>query len=97
MEEKKFEKIKKYPYLGSSKNLIEHFLIIGFETPFKSSKLKEIIKQSSSSVKPQESKNKTIKDSNELKLHYLTNRPVILNKISSNNVDAILNEEAIIN
>ena len=47
----KLKKIKKYPYLGSSPNLIENFLIIGFE---KSTKV-EILNDINLKIEVQES------------------------------------------
>ena len=101
MEKKTIKNIKKYPYLGYSPNLIEYFLIIGFDNPFKlekaieiSNSLKDII-SSIERLESPDSEGQDLKD--KLKMHNLKNKPVVLNSIASDFTDGMLNEEEIIN
>ena len=92
--------IKNYPFLGYSKNLIECFLIIGFETPFKN-KLSTIImnklNNSLTKNKNGELDNQALKEPIKNNSYIIKDKPVILNNISSDFKDAILKEEEIIN
>ncbi len=92
MNDREIKKIKKYPFLGYSSNLIESFLIIGFDTPFKIEKSNEIAEKMESI-----SKKKDEYINSELQMHKISNKPVILNNISSDFSDGMLKEEEIIN
>ena len=93
--------IKKYPYLGYSPNLIEYFLIIGFDSVFKSEKAVEIansIKDIISSIEKLENADNEGQDlKDKLKVHNLKHHPVVLNSIASDFTDGMINEESIIN
>ena len=101
MDIKKIQPIKKYPYLGYSQNLIEYFLIIGFDSYFKvetSTELYLSIKDIMDSTDKLENPQSEGKDLNEkLYLHKLSNKPVVLNSIASDFTDGMINEENIIN
>ena len=77
----------KFPYLGKSKNLIDYFLIVGFDSQFKFNNIIKVI----------ESKN--IENSNSYSELKLSTKPKILNKIKSNLIEEenLLNENEIIN
>ena len=77
----------KYPYLGKSKNLIDYFLIVGFDSKFK---LNNIIKVIDSNK---------IENSNSYSELKLSSKPKILNLIKSKSIkeDEMLNENEIIN
>ena len=77
----------KFPYLGKSKNLIDYFLIVGFDSQFKFNNIIKVI----------ESKN--IENSNSYSELKLSTKPKILNKIKSNLIEEenFLNENEIIN
>ena len=101
MEIKTNKIFKKYPYLGYSPNLIEYFLIIGFDSLFKAEKTLEIsnsIKDIIASIEKLEnpdSEGQDLKD--KLKKHNLKDKPFVLNCIASDFTDGMLNEEEIIN
>ena len=101
MDIKKIQPIKKYPYLGYSQNLIEYFLIIGFDSYFKvetSTELYLSIKDIMDSTDKLENPQSEGKDLNEkLYLYKLSNKPVVLNSIASDFTDGMINEENIIN
>ncbi len=103
MEREIKQKIKKYPYSGYSQNLIESFLIIGFENSFKKENSKEIsvtiqdIVDSISKAAHPLSGTQDFSDPYKLNIIPLKTKPVILNNISSNFTDGMLNEEEIIN
>ena len=101
MDIKAIQNIKKYPYLGYSPNLIDYFLIIGFDLNFKTEKIKEIPCNLKEIILPKEkpdnpeSENQNVLD--KFSSHKIPNKPVILNSISSDFTDGMLNEETIIN
>ena len=101
MDIKKIENIKKYPYLGYSPNLIEYFLIIGFNNSFKVEKAVEIslsIKDIIASVEKldnPELEGQELKE--KLNFHKMPNKPVVLNSIASDFSDGMINEDNIIN
>ena len=101
MDIKNNQTIKKYPYLGYSPNLIEYFLIIGFDKVFKAEKALEMsnrIKEIYSSVEKIDNPDNEIQDfKDKLKIHNIPNKPVVLNSISSDFSDGMINEEEIIN
>ena len=77
----------KYPYLGKSKNLIDYFLIVGFDSQFKFNNIIKVIDS------------KSIENSNSYSELILSTKPKILNKIKSNLIkeENLLNEDEIIN
>ena len=85
----KLKKIKKYPYLGSSPNLIENFLIIGFE---KSTKV-EILNDINLKIEVQESE---FQGFPKLKKYFIENKPEVLNNISSDYSDGMIDEDLIV-
>lgn len=92
--------IKSYPFLGYSKNLIESFLIIGFETPFKNRISTQIVNNLNNHLT--KNKNETLDNQNnkeppKILSFKIRNKPVIINNISPDFKDAILKEEEIIN
>ena len=89
------QKIKKYPYLGNSKNLIEYFLIVGFENSSKV-EISNTLKNLFSSVSKIENPDPENQDVPKLKYHHSQNMPVVLNNISSNYSDFLINEDSII-
>ena len=101
MEIKKIQNINKYPYLGYSPNLIDYFLIIGFDSSFKAEKSTEIsvsLKDRVISLDNPESEGRELKENlNFHKITNITNMPVVLNSIASDFSDGMLNEENIIN
>ena len=97
MEIKKINKIKKYPYLGYSPNLIEYFLIVGFDSNFKEEKAKEIKDKNidlEKNINNQEAEGQDLKE--KLTLYGAKNRPIVLNSIASDFSDGMLNEDNII-
>ena len=104
MDIKILQKLKKYPYLGYSPNLIEYFLIIGFDSNFKAdtsetltNNIKEIINSAEKieKIEKPESEGQDLKD--KLNLHKIQSKPVVLNSIGSDFSDGMLNEDVIIN
>ena len=101
MNNREIRKMKKYPFLGYSSNLIESFLIIGFETPFRLEKSIEIAELLDSTLKkiPKDQEFieiESLKDMTEPFVTKILNMPVILNNISSDFSDGMVNEEEII-
>ena len=101
MEIKKIQKIKKYPYLGYSPNLIEYFLIVGFDQNFKTEKSIEIafsLKDKNNPLERQQ--NNQDAEGPDLKekfnLFKMPNKPIVLNSIASDFRDGMLNEDKII-
>ena len=108
MDIKTIQNIKKYPYLGYSPNLIDYFLIIGFDLNFKIEKSKEIPYSLINSIHKEKEKEKEkekadnpeIENQNimdRFSIHRIENKPVILNSIASDFTDGMLDEEVIIN
>ena len=115
MEEKLYieelKPTKKYPFLGFSPNLIDYFLIIGYDITSKNEiALNNIDKLNISklSLKNNTIINKDLKSTkddsnNEVKVvsfpssfYEIDNKPVVLNSIGSDNISAALDEELII-
>ena len=100
MDIKTIQNIKKYPYLGYSPNLIDYFLIIGFDLNFKTEKAKEI-PYSLKEIIPKERADNPEQDNPNIlyrfDIHKIQNKPVILNSIASDFTDGMLNEESILN
>lgn len=85
----KLKKIKKYPYLGSSPNLIENFLIIGFEKSTKT----EIINDKSLRI---ETQNPELQGFPNLRECIIESKPEVLNNISSDYSDRIIDQDLIV-
>ena len=85
----KLKKIKKYPYLGSSPNLIENFLIIGFEKTTKA----EILNDENFKIEVQESEYQGFP---KLKKYFIENKPEVLNNISSDFSEHMIDEDLIV-
>ena len=115
MEEKLYieelKPTKKYPFLGFSPNLIDYFLIIGYDITSKNEialNNTDKLNISKSSLKNNTIINKDLKSTkddsnNEVKVvsfpssfYEIDNKPVVLNSIGSDNISAALDEELII-
>ena len=98
------KKIKKYPYCSYSKNLIDYFLIIGYES-FDKFDLSEIlteidsvnlnVSQYLSEFSKDKDKSKT--DTQCFNSHKIKYKPVVLNTIVADYNNIMLDEESIIN
>ena len=104
MDIKILQKLKKYPYLGYSQNLIEYFLIIGFDSNFKADKTERLIYQIREIINSAEKIEKLEKADSErqdlkdkLTSHKIKEKPVVLNSIASDFSDGMINEDRIIN
>ena len=115
MEEKLYieelKPTKKYPFLGFSPNLIDYFLIIGYDITSKNEialNNTDKLNISKLSLKNNTIINKDLKSTkddsnNEVKVvsfpssfYEIDNKPVVLNSIGSDNISAALDEELII-
>ena len=86
--------VKKFPYLGYSPNLIEYFLIIGYETSFIQNEIiKGIEEQEKDKQLPPPSQN----DVKVFREYKCETQPTILNSISSNYNNEMLENDMIIN
>mgnify|MGYP006873026118 CR=1 FL=1 len=86
------KKIKKYPYLGSSPNLIENFLIIGFEKSTKTEIINDI-KEEILKVEIQESEYQGFQ---KLKRYFIERKPEVLNNISSDFSESTIDGDLIV-
>ena len=97
MKEREIKKTKKYPFYGYSPNLIESFLIIGFDNSFKNEKALEILDNKNLNQKPKKKEEEQNTESNvKLIPTFIPGRPIVLNNISTDFHDGVLNEEEII-
>ena len=99
MKLKEFTKAKKYPYLGYSPNLIDYFLLLGFDTTFKQETASSIAKHLKDSDITRERLDYQDIDLGENKKFFpqkITYKPVVLNSIKSDFNDTIFDEEQII-
>jgi len=85
----KLKKIKKYPYLGSSPNLIENFLIIGFEKSTKT----EILNDENFKREVQDYEYQGYPQ--KIKI-FIENKPEVLNNISSDFSERMIDEDLIV-
>ena len=105
---------KKYPFLGFSQNLIDYFLIVGYDLASKTEialNYSAEMNKNPSIVQPAQAFNKDTrtfkdeisKDNNTVRelnfpssFYQIENRPVVLNSIGSDYINAALDEEVII-
>ena len=105
---------KKYPFLGFSQNLIDYFLIVGYDMASKTEialNYSAEMNKNPSIVQPAQAFNKDTrtfkdeisKDNNTVRelnfpssFYQIENRPVVLNSIGSDYINAALDEEVII-
>ena len=81
--------IKKYPFMAFSPSLIDYFLIIGYDTPTKNEIYANFVEHQNTPTKNEE------KDKNN-SIYQSEIKPVVLNSIGSDFINAALNEEIII-